>query len=415
MDIPPDFGVGRNKRLVRDYLADRKAEGVSETTLENYEQHLRRLESVLGKPFDEAGRRNIRGAVNRVRDELAESTADTFVIITRRFYKWLNRQKTGEDEYPEEVAWLSSTRRSNKENVLPNEILSQSEVKELVNSCDSAHDRALIAALYESAARRSEFLALNISSVNLEEGGKMGYIVIPNNASSERGLKTGQRRVPVAYSLPYLQTWINNHPRAGESAKVPLWLSADHRRRHERLSGNGLYYRLQKISGDTEFGKHLHPHLFRHSRATHIAQMGFSEAAMRRIFGWTRDSEMPSKYVHIAGRDIDSKFKREHGIEVGEEEKVDLSMEPRTCPRCENRNPATAKYCNTCGLVLDEKVAIELDRKRKLGRYIQEKAGALEKTGSFDELLLAAARRGLMDLLGDEEIEEKLREKYDLA
>jgi integrase/recombinase XerD len=47
--------------------------------------------------------------------------------------------------------------------------------------------------------------------------------------------------------------------------------------------------------------KELHPHLFRHTAATERARLGWNEAQMRAYFGWSKSTDMPSRYVHLAG------------------------------------------------------------------------------------------------------------------
>ncbi len=48
------------------------------------------------------------------------------------------------------------------------------------------------------------------------------------------------------------------------------------------------------------------------------------EPEMREFFGWGRDSEMPSVYVHLSGRDVDSSVLSIYGIK-------EASKKPGTC------------------------------------------------------------------------------------
>lgn len=41
----------------------------------------------------------------------------------------------------------------------------------------------------------------------------------------------------------------------------------------------------------------IYPHLFRHSKATKLANKGGNEAQMRKWFGWAKNSPMPSVYI----------------------------------------------------------------------------------------------------------------------
>ena len=39
-------------------------------------------------------------------------------------------------------------------------------------------------------------------------------------------------------------------------------------------------------------------------------------------------------------------------------------LKPRDCPRCEETNPATARFCCKCGMALELKTAQEIDEGR---------------------------------------------------
>jgi hypothetical protein len=71
--------------------------------------------------------------------------------------------------------------------------------------------------------------------------------------------------------------------------------------------------RLNKIAKKAGINKRIHPHLFRHSRATYMANF-LTEAQMNAYFGWVQGSSMPSIYVHLPGCDIDDAVLKANGI-----------------------------------------------------------------------------------------------------
>ena len=91
---------------------------------------------------------------------------------------------------------------------------------------------------------------------------------------------------------------------------------------------------------------------------THLAKK-LTEYELRLIGGWTKDSDAPSVYVHLSGRDAEAAILRMEGIRE-EPEEVDEVMKPKQCPRCGYTNPHDAIFCMRCSLILDEKTAIEL-------------------------------------------------------
>ena len=73
---------------------------------------------------------------------------------------------------------------------------------------------------------------------------------------------------------------------------------------------------------------------------------------------------MAATYVHLSGRDTDEAIQRIYGVKNKvEEEKSVLS--PKKCPRCNEINEASARFCRKCWLPLDVKTAIEVEKRRK--------------------------------------------------
>jgi hypothetical protein len=93
------------------------------------------------------------------------------------------------------------------------------------------------------------------------------------------------------------------------------------------------------------------------------------------MFGWGNNSSMASIYVHLSGRDLDNSLLKLNGIEVDEKEDVSI-LKPKVCIRCDKENPATNKFCNQCGMMLDEKTMVEIienDMERKDADNILDK------------------------------------------
>jgi hypothetical protein len=233
-------------------------------------------------------------------------------------------------------------------------------VKRLVESASHPRDKGLILVLYESGCRPGEILTLRIKHVQFDE---YGAVLIVNG-------KTGHRRVRIIASAPALATWMDNHPHKN-NPESPLWVSIGVRNNGSILKYGAAKDVLKKLAVKAGIRKRIYPYLFRHSRATRLAN-ALTDAQLKQLFGWVQDSRMASTYVHLSGRDVDSALLKLHGIQINDEEKQE-KFGVVLCPRCKNKNSPASKFCNACGLGLHMKFVMELDDARiKADRLMTE-------------------------------------------
>jgi ribosomal protein L40E len=212
-------------------------------------------------------------------------------------------------------------------------------------------DRALILVLYESGCRIGEMLSLKLRNVQFDDYGAVLTV----------SGKTGMRRVRVIASSPALANWISIHP-LRDFPDASLWVSSGTNSRDKPLKHRTATELLKTLAGKAGIKKRIYPHLFRHSRATHLANH-LTEAQMKQYFGWVQSSDMASTYVHLSGRDVDGALLKLNGIVTNEEENEE-KFKVLICPRCKVKNSPASKFCNACGICLDMKTAVEIDNLR---------------------------------------------------
>jgi hypothetical protein len=178
--------------------------------------------------------------------------------------------------------------------------------------------------------------------------------------------KTGQRRIRIRDSIPDLRLWLNMHPKKN-NPNAPLWIGLGYPNKGKKaISTAHLVYIVKRYAKMVLKDNDVSPHTFRHSRATHLANI-LTEAQMKEFFGWEKDSRTPAVYTHLSGRDVDKTLLKAYGIDIEERkgEKEEDILKPITCPICERENPAGSRFCN-CGQVLDIKTAMKLEEKREV-------------------------------------------------
>jgi site-specific recombinase XerD/ribosomal protein L40E len=343
-----------SKKNILDFYRECILRGYSKARIIKYLDTLERTARLLGKPFEEVGKRDIENLIAEIEQrDYSEWTKHDYKVILRVFYRWLRKT-----DYPEEVSWIKISRKNALK--LPEELLTVEEVNRLVDAAEHVRDKAFILTLYETGCRIGEILALQIKHVQFDD---FGAVLLVNG-------KTGQRRVRVIVSAPKLQQWVENHP-LRDDPDAPLWVTIGTNSRNKVWNYGTAKEVLKKLVRRAGIKKRVYPHLFRHSRATHLANH-LTEAQMKQYFGWVQGSKMASVYVHLSGRDVDKALLRLNGIEV-EEEKREQEFKPKLCPRCKSRNSPDAKFCSRCGMCLDESTAVRIDELRaKADRLMSE-------------------------------------------
>jgi len=265
------------------------------------------------------------------------------------------------------------------------EVLSREEIRRILEACTRQRDRALVFVGYESGARAGELLGLRIRDVEFDDYGAVLRV---------RG-KTGFRRIRLVESVHDLLEWLKQHPYKSDP-DAPLWISRQGGVRP--VSKQRFCEILDRAARAAGIRKHVHPHLLRHSRATHLAKV-LTEAQMREFFGWTKRSEVPAIYVHLSGRDVDEALLRHYGIAPKREERDAGALRPWTCPRCGATNSPGLRFCGRCGFALNVWDAEEAARRSEHAERLQE---------LLNRWLARHARSVLMRALRDPEIRREL-------
>jgi site-specific recombinase XerD/ribosomal protein L40E len=338
----------RNKELIFSFCSECLAQGLTKARTLKLLHQIYKLARMLSKPFDKTNKEDIMKLVRGIESNRgwSEWTKHDYKVAIKKFYKWLKQEDS-----PEEVKWIrTGFKNSNK--ILPGELLTQEEIKTLIEAADNVRDKALISVLYESGCRIGELLGLKIKNVQFDE---YGAVLIVHG-------KTGARRVRIISSASLLATWLNNHP-FKENPDSPLWIVIGSKNNHEPIGYGGVLTQLRKIAKRAKIRKKVNPHAFRHARATHLANK-LTEAQMKEYFGWVQSSDMASIYVHLSGRDVDNALLRMHGL-VKDEDKQDEILKLKICERCKEKNSPVSKFCKRCGSPLDLKTILDFEKKRR--------------------------------------------------
>ncbi len=160
------------------------------------------------------------------------------------------------------------------------DMLSFEEVKQLINAALTIRDKAIIATMYESGGRNGEISAMKLEDVEFNT----------NGCKIKLKGKTGVRFNQLVFAASYLHQWVSIHPLRHVSG-VNLWVSTRQYTDQESNTVSNIEITNKAISGllaravkAAGIKKRVHPHLLRHSRATHLSSE-FTEPQLKKFFG----------------------------------------------------------------------------------------------------------------------------------
>jgi len=202
----------------------------------------------------------------------------------RSFYRYLVREKIISANPIEMVSSPKLDKR------LPS-FLTLEEVERLLNAPDLStpqgqRDRALLELLYASGLRVSELVNLNLNQIDLDTN----EIRVWGKGSKERMVLMGE---PAAEALRnYLK---QGRPKLlAEKRGNALFLN----RYGQRLPERRVQRILEQYAKKSDIGKRVHPHMLRHTFATHLLDGGADLRVVQELLGHARLSSTQI-YTHV--------------------------------------------------------------------------------------------------------------------
>ncbi len=199
----------------------------------------------------------------------------------RSFYQFLMREGALKQNPAVGVAAPKAARR------LP-ETLDADSLAGLLDIHDTEplvlRDHAMMELMYSSGLRLSELVGLDLGDVNIRDA-----------LVEVTGKGRKQRIVPVGkHACSALANWLRIRGTLANEDANALFVS----RRGRRLSTRNVQLRLEKWALARGLGVHLHPHMLRHSFATHILESSGDLRAVQELLGHA-DISTTQIYTHL--------------------------------------------------------------------------------------------------------------------
>ena len=142
----------------------------------------------------------------------------------------------------------------------------------------AARDQAITELLYSSGLRIGELLGLDVAA----SGTARGWVDLPDATAHVLGKGSKRRSVPVGgAALAALRAYLALRPLLAAAGEAALFVS----QRGSRLTPNQLRNRLQAQAVRSGLPTRVHPHMLRHSFASHVLQSSGDLRAVQELLG----------------------------------------------------------------------------------------------------------------------------------
>jgi len=204
----------------------------------------------------------------------------------RSFFRWLGA-RGGASSNP--VSGVRAPRRPAR---LPKALAPDQALALAAHATDGSaaalRDRAIVELLYSSGLRLSELVGLDwrFFSSSAGQPRSRGWIDLSSAEVTVTGKGNKQRSVPVgAPAVAALRSWLVARaqilaPRSGEEERA-LFISA----RGRRISARSVQARVAALATRLGLPQHVHPHMLRHSMASHVLQSSGDLRAVQELLG----------------------------------------------------------------------------------------------------------------------------------
>ncbi len=341
----------KDAELVRSFTNELQATaGVSISRVNKITFTLVGWRRILSKPFNQCtihdlykGILDLKKTKNLKGEPFKPNTISDFLKVLKQFYTWLVKNK--HTKIPREQIQEIKAPGRDPMTTTASDLLTPDEITKMVKACKRDADRALLMTLYEGAFRIGEIGRLKWGDLKFDE-----YGVIANVS-----FKTAKPRyIRLIMSLDYLSRWRSIYPGTPEGNSL-VFIN----RNGDPLTHAQVSRQLERIALRAGITKRVNPHVFRHSRITHLVREGISESVIKAVAWGSQDSRMMKTYLHLTGQDVDNEMLRLYGIDVPDKKK-ERGLKPQQCAHCMTINPPTSNYCSTCGHPLTEEAQKEV-------------------------------------------------------
>ena len=277
---------GINQIYLQGYLAWlRNEKRYSELTAENYARDLNRLFGLSGDTvLDTLKAHQIRRYIGQLHSRgLSGRSLARMLSAWRGFFNYLMRDH-GYTGNP-----CVGVRAPKSAQVLP-QALSPDEAVHLMDvpaeNVTAIRDKAMIELLYSSGLRLAELVGLNVADMNANLSD--GEVRVTGKGNKQRVVPLGQ------FAIAAIRVWLVVRDQLASADEAALFVG----QRGQRISPRVVQLQMKHWGIKLGITSSVHPHLLRHSFATHLLQSSGDLRAVQELLGHSSISTT-QVYTHL--------------------------------------------------------------------------------------------------------------------
>ena len=260
------------EKIKKECLLRNRKEG----TIETYTANIKKFLEWSGKNPEDLNLEDCRAYIFELRVDKKMSTQHCNGINSalKFFFRYVLHKSWDQDVVPRMINDIT----------LP-KVMSLKDVEKLIDAAQTIRNKAIIALMYSSGLRVSELCRLAPEDVNMTT---MQVHI--------RGGKNHQDHYTILSkrALDLLIEYWRSYPVKREI------LFVGSKGKHEPMKPSGVEIMLRKV-GNSVGIDHMHPHILRHSFASHMIESGVSLEYIQAMMGH-RDPESTHRYIHVANK-----------------------------------------------------------------------------------------------------------------
>ena len=276
----------------------------SEQTIDSYIRDLEKFYTYLRKEDlleDQVEEKNIRNFMSEeMMSGVSKRSCSRRLSAIKHYYKFLNERKYISTN-PAAIMSLPKKDKKNPDVLYVEQVRKLLELNSERKDELAVRDQAILEVLYTSGIRASELINIKMSDLSLSsreirilgKGNKERIAII--SESCRKRIKEYQNKLRLNLLLKY----------KGENPPSELFLNNN----GDKLTTRGLEYILKKVEEKTGYYLGLHPHIFRHSLATHLFDNGLDLLEIQKILGHS-SIDSTQVYTHVSTKHIKEEYKK---------------------------------------------------------------------------------------------------------